>query len=456
MIYQILEDLNNTPSRKDKEKILSDLKGSKFEECFKLICRLTYHPDVNFHIKDIEMPDEYLGIEPLTNTLYDLEYSIASRAFTGNMAKEWIKMAMSNLTEENAKVMYRVIQRDLRCGISAKTINKVWKNLIYVHPYMRCSSFSEKNLENISFPCLSQTKMDGLYMDLIVEDDEKDPVYRSRNGSILEFNTDESDEIYKRHAISKGYVLQGEAVAVDEDGNYMSREASNGYLNSDDYDRSRIRFVVWDIIDFEDFNKKKCTVPYSKRYQRLFHLVDTLNFEGLQTIEYVDTIECESVDDIVEHFKDKRLDGEEGTVIKDMNAIWKDGTSKQQIKVKVIFDCDLKVVGHKEGTGKNAGMLGAIEFESSDGKLNVSVGSGYKDSQRKEYWNIIDQWVEEGKICTVRANDLIKSKVEDSTYSLFLPRFVEPRHDKQEADDYDRVKKQLDSCVDILKMIKND
>jgi len=73
-------------------------------------------------------------------------------------------------------------------------------------------------------------------------------------------------------------------------------------------------------------------------------------------------------------------------------------------------------------------MLGAILCESADGIVKVSVGSGFTDAHRKNYWkeNLVD------RIVAVKYNSRIKNKAGED--SLFLPVFVELRDDKDEAD----------------------
>jgi ATP-dependent DNA ligase len=92
------------------------------------------------------------------------------------------------------------------------------------------------------------------------------------------------------------------------------------------------------------------------------------------------------------------------------------------------------VVGWEEGTGKNKGRLGALVCESSDGLIQVNVGSGYSDEQREEYTKAVI-----GKILTVKYNARIKDRGEN-VERLFLPIFIEMREDKNEADPIGKIK----------------
>jgi DNA ligase-1 len=86
------------------------------------------------------------------------------------------------------------------------------------------------------------------------------------------------------------------------------------------------------------------------------------------------------------------------------------------------------VIGVEEGTGRNAGRLGALVCSGmDDGKfITVNVGSGLSDEQRDEFWQernlVIGQTVE--ILCDVISQN------QDGTYSLRFPRFVRFRDDK--------------------------
>ena len=128
------------------------------------------------------------------------------------------------------------------------------------------------------------------------------------------------------------------------------------------------------------------------------------------------------------------MSGKEGVVLKNPTAIWKDGTSKEQIKMKLVCDCDLKVVGFDEGEGKYLGNLGSVVCESSDGMLRTNV-SGFNDKTRSEIWKHREDYL--GKIITVKFNDVMIK--EGQKASLFLPRFVEFRDDKSESDTLEQI-----------------
>jgi hemerythrin superfamily protein len=92
------------------------------------------------------------------------------------------------------------------------------------------------------------------------------------------------------------------------------------------------------------------------------------------------------------------------------------------------------VVDWEEGVNKYTGQLGALVCESADGKVVVNVGSGLSDKQRKKFKPefII------GKIVEITYNEKIAKKDSD-IFSLFLPRFMKIRDDKNVANDFEEI-----------------
>lgn len=454
-IYATLEQIAETSSRNEKEKILASVKGKDFCDDFIAVLKWTYSPKIDFYIKDLKDIEksgrfslEYCQTNPNAKHYTQVLASLSNREVTGNEARQLVSDFIISNDVRVGEVFKRIIKRDLRAGISAKTINKVFPNLIYEHPYMRCSVLDNKTISKISYPCISQLKLDGMYVDIVVNNGKV--TYMSRKGSILPFNNEQNDS--KLLSFADGYVIQGEALVSGESSGgveeILTRTEGNGYLNSDEVDTSIIRFVVWDMIPLADFERKKCTIPYIERLAKIenvYYHINALFLPPSDTkfLTLAETQICKNFDEVVEHFKTVRSEGLEGTVIKNNGAIWKDGTSNDQLKFKVIAECELKVVGFNEGEGKNIGLVGSLICQSSDGKIEVSV-SGFTDSVRKSITNGIDTLIEEGAIITVKYNDILKKEGEEKL-SLFLPRFVKFRLDKNDADPYEVIRSNLDS-----------
>lgn len=442
IVKQILDEVANDPSKNAKIAILTKHKDNA---TLKTVCRLAYDPTVNFYLKQIPEAKKYDGTVSLDVALHRMERDLASRTYTGNEAREYLKINLESLTADDATVLARVIDRDLRAGFSDSTVNKVWKGLIPEFPYMRCSLPKAVKLDKFSWTegVYSQLKADGMFANVDYDADGNVDI-RSRSGTafpLTHFTHLVADikETFAKDTESHGELL------VKRNGVVLPRQIGNGILNKiaqggDLLDTDEITFLVWDQIALSAVvSKGVYAVPYKTRYATLKSQIK----DG-GTIELIPTVIVHSMEEALAHYREMLAQGLEGTIIKDGNGEWKDGTSKFQVKMKLDIDVDLVIVGFNEGKGKNADLFGSIVCQTSDGLLEVSV-SGFSDELRKEiFLNTTNLW---GTIITVKGNSIMPPTGNNTKYSLFLPRFAEFRADKKVADTLVQVQEQFDNAV---------
>jgi DNA ligase-1 len=115
--------------------------------------------------------------------------------------------------------------------------------------------------------------------------------------------------------------------------------------------------------------------------------------------------------------------GYEGIMIKDPDAPYETKRTSAWLKIKPVITVDLVIIGMEEGTGKYAGMLGALVCEGEDAgkKIRTNVGSGITDEQRKEMWEKREELI--GEIVEIKADTITKDRTDDEFFSLRFPRF---------------------------------
>jgi DNA ligase-1 len=127
----------------------------------------------------------------------------------------------------------------------------------------------------------------------------------------------------------------------------------------------------------------------------------------------------------------------EGAIWKDKDAIFRDGTSPQQEKMKLEIDVDVRITGFKPGTvgGKREGKIGSLEYATDDGKVKGFV-SGFSDKELDD----MDGRREEilNSIVSMTCNDITRGR-NNEHYALSHPRFNEIRTDKDETDTLERI-----------------
>ena len=422
MIFDILEELASDNSRLFKQALLEKHKDN---EVLKEVFRLAYDPFTQFYIRKIPTYTRNTGKMDgqLTLQLAMPQLGmLSSRQVTGNAGIDFLADLLSRLDDKDAQVFERIIGKDLKVGCSASTANKVWPYLIAEYPCMLCSQFDQKIVDKLKFPAMVQLKMDGMRFNAIVKDGAV--AFRSRNGKEINLLGNLEQEFIE---MSRGQnvVFDGELVVSDK-GVLLDRQTGNGILNKavkgtiSDLEAHKVNATVWDIIPYEHFIAGKGTVDYGVR----FAILQTMSLP--RKVHLVEHRMVGNFDEAQAIFEKYLSEGQEGIILKDLRGKWEDKRSKGQIKMKGELECDLKIVGIQEGTGKYVGKVGAYLCESADGIIKVDVGSGFKDDQRT-----IDNGVI-GKIVAVKYNVRIKNKQGEE--SLFLPIFLEIREDKTEAD----------------------
>ena len=424
-VYDILEELASDAGRKFKIDVLEQ---NKTNDLLKTIVFLALDPFTQFYIRKIPKYNRGVHTVPLQSALKQLK-KLKERVYTGNAAIEMLTTILESLPENEAKIVERIIQKDLKCGVAAATANAVWPGLVHEYPCMLCTASDEKLISKFKFPAMVQLKMDGMRFNAIVKDGVVE--YRSRNGKEIH-GIKHLDQGFIVLSGSKDCVFDGELV-VNDKGIILDRQTGNGILNKavkgtiSDLESHKIRATVWDVIDYEDFTVGYSGVPYRDRFKIL---------ENAILVDAISLVEHQIVYDITETreaFDRYLAEGQEGIILKEGDAPWENKRVKHQIKFKGELECDLRIVGIEEGTGKYAGKVGSFICQSrseDEQPIVVSVGSGLSDDMRTSFWH--DRANLLAKIVAVKYNSKIKNK--QGGDSLFLPIFLEIREDKTEAD----------------------
>ena len=419
-MIDILDDLAANPSRNYKIDLLQEHAGNTL---LRELVRLALDPFTQFYIRKIPKY-EANGDNTLAHAMDQL-FELSSRLKTGNAGIEHLTQILTSLSPKNAMVIERIIAKDLKCGVSIATANTIWPGLIKEYPVMLCSGYEDKLIEKIKWPAMVQLKMDGMRFNAVVRDNVVE--FRTRNGKEIHLHGNLEQEFIQ---LANGIdcVFDGELVVSYFDG-IMDRQTGNGILNKaikgtiSDTEAALVRAIVWDVIPYMYFIDGYCPTPYKDRFARFKWGIDFP-----EKIQLVQSTIAENIEEARIKFEEYYNAGQEGIILKDMNSPWEDKRAKHQIKFKGELECDLKVVGYEEGTGKYVGKLGALVCESDDGIIKVKVGSGFNDENRES----IKKQDVIGKVVAVKYNARIRSKSEDE--SLFLPIFLEIRQDKTQAD----------------------
>lgn len=432
-INAIFEELAATPGKNDKLAILNRHKDNNL---FKEVCRLALDPFTLFYTTKIPVyPVQPFGVRLDLRQAVSRLSNITDRIVTGNAAREYLAVLLSDLSEDDAKVIERIILKDLRCGVDT-AVNKVWKGLVPEFPYMRCSLTKEVKISEWDWESgiIAQLKADGMFLNVNFKDGEV--TFLSRNGS--PFPMEDFSELVAdiKANITPETQTHGEML-VEIDGVIASRKVGNGILNkvlkgkNTFAKNERPVIMVWDQIpQIAVVPGGKYRVKYADRFASLQSQVSKS-----KCLNLIETLTVHDETEAMEFYGNCIRKGLEGAVVKRPDAIWEDTTSRGQVKLKNVLDCDLEVIEWVEGKGKYVGQMGKLICASSDRKVIVGVGSGWSDTERATIGKEVI-----GKIVAVQYNERITDKSRPENDSLFLPRVLEIREDKTTADPSSKIK----------------
>jgi len=355
----------------------------------------------------------------ITQTEFDdVLKQLEERTLTGNDMRDTIERLCLMSTKEEWNDWYRrILIKDLRCGVTHKTINKHSTTKVPVFDCMLADD-SKKHEKKMTGEVYVEPKLDGVRVITICDVDKDEVKMFSRNGK--ELNNfpkilEQFDEMMDQ--MSESMVFDGEVMS-DDFQTLMREIHRKGGAKTDD-----AILNVFDCLPLEEF--KEGASPNNIKTRKI--LLDQFNFgPNISKVEFV-KMDLDD-DDGQKQFADYNklcIDkGFEGIMVKPIKGIYECKRSSLWLKVKPFIEVSLTVVATEEGTGRNVGKLGALIVEGKDdGKfIKTNVGSGLSDADREEFWTAKDKLI--GQVVEVRADAITQNQNTTDEWSLRFPRFL--------------------------------
>lgn len=381
----------------------------------------------------------------------------------------------NNIAYNVKEIVAGLINKDYVTGFGDKMWNEVFpEDKISVVSYLGCQSYSNKKLENLlkkNKYLFAELKNDGQFLFAFCYQNKI--VFRTRQGLEQEIQGILVDTLLKiRNTVDYDFVLSGELLIKD----YPNRDAANGilrglsasnikiiegdtkedtkFLNKNGISiidvESRLNYVVWDLIPMNEYRNGIDNTPYNLRREKLSNILS----DSQDIVTQTEGIIVSNKQEIFEYFYSILDKGLEGIVLKSPNTIFKDGKPVDQLKFKIEFNCELKVIGFEKGkvASKFENTLGSLICQSEDGLLITGV-SGFKeikklptDITRDEIWNNQEDWL--GKIITVKCNGI--STNSQGGYSLRYANYkLDRSHEKNKADTLSEIQEIEKSIIEL-------
>ncbi len=417
--WKIIQELESDNSRLKKEAIIrreSDADNIRF---FDGVC-MALDGFRTFGVQKVPVAKKDGKGIPEAEFL-DTIKKLEERTLTGNEMRDTIEDLCNRSKMEEWNDWYRrILIKDLRCGVTHKTINKHSTMKVPVFECMLATD-SAKHEKKMVGNVIVEPKLDGVRVIVICDVDKDEVKLFSRNGKELsnfpEINKQFDDMLDQ---MGESMVFDGEVMSDDFQTLMREIHRKGGAKTKD------AKLNLFDCLPLMEFknggsNSVNDTILKRKEMLQSFNYGPNIN-----VVEYVkmDLSDEDGQKQFADYNKLCIDKGFEGIMVKPINGVYECKRSTLWLKVKPFIEVSLTVIGVEEGTGRNADKLGALIVEGKDdGKfIRTNVGSGLSDTDRETYWNARDKLV--GQVVEVRADAITQNQNAKDEWSLRFPRFL--------------------------------
>lgn len=408
VIIGLINELRFTNSRTEKETILKKYcQREDFKEILEKLFHAVYDYDKQYYITSANILKKNLiqqGIFFGKNYSYiwDLLEDLSSRLITGHNAIIAVQQFLKNKTEEQKQIYLNIIDKDLKCGLQAATINKIIPGLIKTYDVALANKFDSKK-DTLDSNWVIERKLDGVRCNVI----NKNGIIKcySRQGKEITTLGNLINELQDR--LPNNTVLDGEVCLVDDKG----LESFNGIMKQIKRKNHTIEnplLLAFDMLTLEEFENKKGNIRYTQRVERLKEWYSLQSWETSNKVaKHLSVINYEIYSpEVLKEWEErvKKYNWEGLMFRKDIGYEGK--RTQNLLKYKMFQDAEYKIVGVEEGDAqelvdgvmKKIKCVGALVIEHKGNK--VGVGTGLSLEQRKRWYSHPEEII--GKICTIK------------------------------------------------------
>jgi DNA ligase-1 len=425
-VFAIFKELQSTSKKTEKAKILKDNERNiLFQDTLKWLL----NPFIITGISSKKI-DKKVSPKVFTND-FDPERFIWTTIKTylenHNTGTDkdvaYVQAFIINQPKDMRDLYKQLITKSLKLGIDAKTVNSVYgKGFVPVFDVQLGTPLDKVKLKGDEYIYISQ-KLNGCRC---VSFNNK---LFTRSGKEYTGLDHIISDIQKFNL--PDLVFDGELIRKNIDGKSDSEnfQIGTGIANSKGTDKTCLEYVIFDCLPKNEFMAGKSLFKYGWRKKYLIDIIaKKIKDNNIKNLRIVPMWYEGTDHSQIQKWLDYAEETDKEGVILNLNTTYKCKRTKELIKVKCFYDCDIKCIDIEQGTGKNANTLGSILCEYKNNI--VKVGSGFTDEMRNYYWNNPNEIID--KIVTVKYKEETQNK--DGSYSLQFPVFQAVRFDKSEPN----------------------
>lgn len=434
LMMGVLRELENTPATSHKEELLK-VAGSNIPH-FKDMLRYALDPYKKYGIATYTLDNNDKAVNvPKWEDIQQLLDSAANRQLTGLALSAQIQNFLRFVGPSGRQVFRRVLLKDLRCGVGATLVNRVFPHLIPEFGIMLANPLMPHHARTLKKAGKAwwQAKKNGDRMVAMIPPGQGTPRAYSRKGhelhnydqvlTNLKFVLDQSEQ-YK----DVGLVFDGEIIMADFWG-------TRGVKKLKGNEAKGAVYHIFDMVSLPMW-EEQTSLPYRLRRTELAKIGNSSSFGLFQNLARVPSypidLSCLVSDktfiDYFDGLRDKlTAQGEEGVMIRpDGPYNYKSRASMMKHKKMDTMDCTIMEILPGDEGKKYADTAGRVLVRLDDGETLCYAGLKKSDAERAEMWK--NRNLLAGKTCEVAYQSKTVSK--DGIAKLQFPVFLRIREDK--------------------------
>jgi len=431
-ITEMINKLKQTTKRNEKLQILKEYKDDKIKK----ILFYTYNPLYMFHLKKTlkcQREGKYT-IDDVYDEMFELLDNLRRRVISGNNALNITKSFMEKLTPPERETFKCILNKDLKCSVNIKTINKVYDNMLIESDFQLANKFDPEKDYGVD-EWLWSYKLDGIRMRVKVDD----MIPFGRNSKPIkntEFMLEELQQI--TNEFREIDFFDGEIYVPGLEFNKIQSMISKDDLPPDR--KYNLKYFI-----FITLPKNYIQGENDREVIELTNRVKEYCKNNLKIVKVLEQkLVKNDINEIYRLREEAIRKGFEGIMLRNPNKIYDFKRSDALLKFKKFHTADLEVVGVEKGiikvvtddTLKEVETLGALICKGwlDDGKgkkwIETKVGSGFTFNERMNIYENPDKYI--GKMVEVEYFELTKNKnrKDENIYSLRFPVFKRWREDR--------------------------
>jgi DNA ligase-1 len=243
---------------------------------------------------------------------------------------------------------------------------------------------------SVTYPCFVQPKLDGLRCIVYVSESDRQIVFQSRTGGRFYTMDHLIPSLMSLFGRYPDTVLDGELYTTDLPFEELAGLIKKRKVSHEDTERLKhVSYHIYDIISDE---------PFSERCKRL----QTILNPPYPYLKIVPSTIVSSIPEFKEQFNDFVANGMEGIMLRNISGLYRCNYRSNDLqKYKEFFEEEYKIIGFKEGDGRDKG---AVIWECQCGDSSFWVRPRGTMEKRQEWFRDGLSYV--GKMITVIYQEL--------------------------------------------------